>query len=61
MKKKPEARFCVECGGELEPLDIQDNQNSHADLFICTRVLRGKLENVWDKIEGKSKKSRDEG
>jgi len=57
MRKKHETRFCVECGGELEPLDIQDNQNSHADLFICIRVLRGKLENVWDKIKGKSKKS----
>lgn len=55
MSNKVETRFCVECGGELEPLD---NQDSHANLWDCIRVLKGKLNDVWDKLISETKKSR---
>jgi len=55
MKNKIETRFCIECGGELEPLD---NQDSHTNLFDCIRVLKGKLNDVWDKLISETKKSR---
>jgi hypothetical protein len=55
MKKKIETRFCIECGGELEPLD---NQDSHTNPKVCIKVLKEKLDDVWDKLIRETKGSK---
>ena len=47
MKKKGK-RYCLECEGELEPLD---NIDSHTNPRSCIKILREKLEVLQSKYD----------
>jgi hypothetical protein len=41
-----EKRFCLECEGELDPLD---NMDSHTNPRVCIKIIREKLEELESK------------
>jgi hypothetical protein len=49
MKKmKKTVRYCLECEGELYPLD---NADSHSNPRVCIKILREKLGDLQSKYD----------